>query len=83
MDNPIITGGLINAALFLGGVILAGALGGNHIAVVLALASAGVAAISYGFQMMDRWGLVALLFAVSSWLLAAAGGWYLVQGYLI
>ena len=80
MDEPTISGGLINCALFLAGVILAGVMGGNHLAVVLALLSVAAAVIDYTLRGFDRWRWAVVVWVASNALAAAAFA-ALVRGY--
>lgn len=77
------TGGQINCALYLAGVIFSGALVGNHAAVLLALLSASVSVLGYSFVIAAEGfrGWILGLF-LSSWALALAAGVFLLVGYL-
>ena len=75
MDEPIIVAGLLNSALYLAGVVAAGLVWGNHLAVVLALATLGVTTLCYAAQLAgakaDAWAFY--LWLVSNALGIAAG----------
>lgn len=80
MDNHTLAGGLINCALFLFVVALAGIVDGNHIAVVLALGSAGVAVVDYSLRAASvTWPAVVLWLLSNT--LAVAAAFMLWRGY--
>jgi hypothetical protein len=83
MDEPIIVAGLLNSALYLIGVTVAGLCWGNHQAVVMALASLGVATWCYAAQMGGpSQRLIAQVLHLGSNLLGAAAGVMLMIGIL-
>lgn len=80
MDDPIVAGGLINAALYLAAIVFAGVIGGDHLAVAAAIGALGLTTVSYAFQMEDRWRLAAVA-AGASWALGIGAGIDLLVGY--
>lgn len=70
---PITAGGLINAALYLAGLIVVGVAESNHAVTALALASVGLAAWCYAAQMGEHDVLAFGLHVVSNGL-AVIGG---------
>lgn len=81
--NPIIAGGLINCALYLALVGLAGISDGNRLAVMAAVLSAGVATLGYMAQMYDgtAWRTVAWVLYIASQASAVLAGVLLAVGY--
>lgn len=78
--TPQITGFLINSALFLGGLLLAGLMGHYPIIVALALASIGSCAICYAAQIYHA-RMIAAIFMGISWLTAVYGAAELMRSY--
>lgn len=76
----VIAGGLINAALFLVGVFVAGLVAGNHVVVVLALANVGLTVAHYGASLAksDGWAFYA---HIASNALAVVAAMVLIRGY--
>lgn len=80
MDNPVVFGGILNAALFLSGVIFSSVIANNHVSTVLALMSAAVTVFCYAAQMNSQ-KIASLVLYITSNTLAAAAGGALVAGY--
>lgn len=76
------TGAIINSAVYILVVALAGIIGGDHAVIVLAASTAGVAFLSYCAQLLRPSSQAALALSIVSNVLSIGAGVVLVWDYL-